>query len=286
MVMNYWIILAIVTFFYCTACPATGNREYEEQIAARLTETLPMGQLQQIPLGDTTFIALYDEPIDQQPQGAVILLHGMGGHPDWPEVISPLRNALPQHGWATLSIQLPVLGPADPIADYGQTIEQARARIDAALQYLRERRYLNIVMIGYGFGAAQAADYLAENRSSRVKALIGISMQARPFLSPRQDLMESLGQIQIPLLDIYGSRDFYEVTERADERRSAARKGGNRNYAERVIEGADHYYTGLEPILIRQIRGWLDKAAPGVQVKADDEADKKTEEKEKPLNTE
>lgn len=41
------------------------------------------------------------------PQGAVLLLHGVEQHPDWPRVIKPLRTVLPDDGWYTLAIMLP-----------------------------------------------------------------------------------------------------------------------------------------------------------------------------------
>jgi hypothetical protein len=33
----------------------------------------------------------------------------MGAHPDWPEVIQPLHSGLPESGWTTLSVQMPIL---------------------------------------------------------------------------------------------------------------------------------------------------------------------------------
>ncbi len=42
-----------------------------------------------------------------EPQGAVIFLHGVDQHPDWPQVIKPLRSILPESGWYTFSILLP-----------------------------------------------------------------------------------------------------------------------------------------------------------------------------------
>ena len=42
-----------------------------------------------------------------EPQGAVLFLHGVDQHPDWPRVIKPLRTILPESGWYTFSILLP-----------------------------------------------------------------------------------------------------------------------------------------------------------------------------------
>lgn len=250
---------------------------YEQQIVAKLSEGKLPGEVVQLQAQGESFVGLYGEPLSDQPQGAVILLHHMGGHADWPQVIRPIRTQLPGSGWATLSIQMPLISPGEPLADYGKTVEQARARIDAGLDYLLSSRYRNIVLVGYSFGAALIADYLASSKRNRVKAFVGISMQTHPFLNPRLDLTKQLEKIAIPVLDIYGSRDFNAVKIHAKERSSVAKKAGNQYYHQRVIAGADHYFAGLEDVLIRQLRGWLARAAPGVQIRADEEFEPNTE---------
>jgi hypothetical protein len=40
---------------------------------------------------------------------AVILAHGIGVHPNWPDVIYPLREALLENEITSLSIQMPIL---------------------------------------------------------------------------------------------------------------------------------------------------------------------------------
>jgi hypothetical protein len=41
------------------------------------------------------------------PQGGVLILHDNQQHGHWPDIVAPLREYLPQYGWATLSIELP-----------------------------------------------------------------------------------------------------------------------------------------------------------------------------------
>ncbi|GIT24635.1 MAG: hypothetical protein CM1200mP41_06790 [Gammaproteobacteria bacterium] len=50
--------------------------------------------------------------------GGLLILHGRGVHPDWPQVVNPLRVALAEAGWHTLSLQLPVLANGVPGPDY------------------------------------------------------------------------------------------------------------------------------------------------------------------------
>lgn len=243
---------------------------YEDEIAETLFQRTDQGEPVWLYADGQRYLALYSQPLSDMAQGAVIVVHGMGAHPDWPEVVAPVRNRLPAGGWATLAIQMPVLEPGEPLADYGKTISQSDNRIRAAIQFLSDRKFLNIVIIGHGFGAVAAANYLAGGQTS-VQAFVGVSMRNYEFLNPRLYLDEMLEGIMVPVLDIFGSRDFTEVTGDAERRRLQARRDNREDYSQVSIEGADHSFTGVEQVLVRQIRDWLDKAAPGVQVFLDDE---------------
>ena len=52
-------------------------------------------------------LALQQQPRVPEVQGAVLLLHDLEQHADWPYLIRPLRQALPDAGWFTLSLNLP-----------------------------------------------------------------------------------------------------------------------------------------------------------------------------------
>ena len=138
------------------------NSSYEQRIGKQLSAGQTAGEVVWLRTGGGEFVSLYLDYSTNQPRGAVILLHGMGGHPDWPEVVSPLRRALPELGWATLSLQMPVLSPTEPVADYGKTLGEAKQRIQAAVKQLRDWRFLNIVVIGYSFGAAISNQSISE----------------------------------------------------------------------------------------------------------------------------
>jgi hypothetical protein len=58
-----------------------------------------------------------------------LMLHAMGGYADWPQTGSPIRTILSEHGWSTLSNQLPLIAPENKIEDYGQTLEETAMRI-------------------------------------------------------------------------------------------------------------------------------------------------------------
>ncbi len=76
-------------------------------LPADLVAALPGEELRWLDAGDSQFPALYLAENTGRPQGGVILLHGYWRHLDWPETIKPLRTALPDFGWHTLSLSLP-----------------------------------------------------------------------------------------------------------------------------------------------------------------------------------
>lgn len=261
--MRIKLIFCLCTLIYSfypgyAAAAVTG---YEQNIAEALYERTDHGEAVWLSTGSEKFLGIYSQQPARKVKGAVIILHGMGAHPDWPEVITPLRTSLPATGWATFSIQMPLLEPGDPLSDYGKTMIRAGNRIRSAVYYLREKKFLKIVIIGHSFGALSAAYYLSSGLSS-IRAFAGISMQDYDFLNPRLKLAEYLGRIEIPVLDIFGSRDIGEVVSLAEDRRLQARKMNRDKFQQIEIEGADHDFTGMEEILIRRISDWLDEAVP------------------------
>jgi len=256
--------LLLTTAFSVSADALDSNRE--KLISDKLAEEVHQGEVLWLDAKGENFLALLIKQTNDKAQGAVIILHGMGGHADWPQTISPVRKALPEHGWTTLSIQLPVIAPKNQVEDYGKTLERAAERIKAAIRLLHKHKFRNIVAIGHSFGAASVLSYLEKEKEQEIISLVAIGLQDYAFLKPPIDLLGLIKKSKIPVLDIYGSRDFKEAIDQAADRRLAAKKGDNRKYDQIEIEGADHYFTKLEDVLIKRIRGWMNKAAPGMSI--------------------
>jgi pimeloyl-ACP methyl ester carboxylesterase len=180
----------------------------------------------------------------------------MGAHPDWPEIINPLRSDLPDHGWSTLSVQMPILANDAALEDYTPLFDEVAPRIEAAVRFLREKGNPTIVLIGHSLGASMAASYLSGKGQQEIQGFIAIGLS----VTAANDKMNSalaLEKIQIPVLDLYGSRDLAGVLRSVKARQKAARKAGNSNYQQLEIEGADHFFVGLEDALNRRVYGWL-----------------------------
>ena len=96
------------------------NTDSEQRWAEQLRDNIVIGEPTDLPLtgvksdgsagksAENTFFSIYTPHTTSSPKGAVILMHGSGAHPDWGDIIHPLRSELPDKGWATLSIQLPL----------------------------------------------------------------------------------------------------------------------------------------------------------------------------------
>lgn len=259
----FWLCLLVL-------CPGAGlnGAEREQRVTDRIIADLEQsradhGQLHQGQpqwLQTSTgreFLGLYQPAYGRLPRRVVVLVHGMGGHADWPDVIAPLRRQLPQSGWSTLSIQMPLLPARQPVEYYGRTITEANRRIAAAVDFLRSRNYDIVVLAGYSFGAASVLSYLQQQ--TPVEAAITISPLAREFLQPQVDLVKLYGGVDLPLLDIYGSEDYPEVRDGARKRQEAADQAENPDYEQVTLPDADHFYTRQQNNLTAQIVAWLQR---------------------------
>lgn len=83
--------------------------ERSQEEATALERKVPAQEQQQLQAGADTFLALWKPANTADPKGAVIIVPGAGETADWPQVIGPLRNKLPDVEWSSLSITLPDL---------------------------------------------------------------------------------------------------------------------------------------------------------------------------------
>lgn len=235
---------------------------------------------------DKQHFALYTPPLAGIPGGGLILLHDRGGHPNWPSVIRPLREKLPKEGWATLSIYTPQL---DSVTDSDEITNRISAQINSAFDFLVNQGFSNVILIGHGSGASAGAMYLNNNKG--VQGFVAISL-GTPVGTALPELEQTLENIGIPIFDIYGSQDLYNVTHGAEKRALAARKSGSKNpssqrsrsggaefatepgkgtqgyiiYRQLEVMGANHSFTGFDDLLVKRIEGWLQRHARGTTI--------------------
>lgn len=59
----------------------------EQRLAAEIEETILVGEGLRLQAGGVEFFAIHALAETDAVRGGVILLHGRGAHPDWPDVI-------------------------------------------------------------------------------------------------------------------------------------------------------------------------------------------------------
>ena len=191
------------------------------------------------------FLAIYSSAPQLRP--AVITVHGSGVHPDW-ALIGVLRSQLADQGYATLSVQMPVLA-ADAKADaYLPLFPDAAERLHAAVAFLKAKGHRKIAIASHSLGARMSNLFLAGTPDHGVGAWVSIGVSSGEFAAA--------GKLRLPVLDIYGERDFPQVLQKAGARAAVLKT--LRGSAQIEVAGADHFFAGHEGELTRQVKQFLD----------------------------
>jgi len=242
-----------------------GDLLREQRIAAEVEAAIQTGKPVRLQAGDVEFMAIYAGAESDVIRGGVIILHGQGAHPDWPDVIHPLRTELPLHGWETLSIQMPIAAADAPEWVYNDLVSEALPRIKAAVEYFKQGNFSTLMLVAHDLGARMGAEYLASGtaEAEEINAFVAIGMAVQR----KSPGYEALKKIKIPLLDIYGSRDLDAVLKGGRDRAAAAREGLNKGFRQVVVPGADHLFRGLQDTLVNRVQSWMRKVSPEVTFK-------------------
>ena len=180
-------------------------------------------------------------------RAGVIVVHGMGVHPDW-NLINGLRSQLAEQGYATLSVQMPVLAADAKAESYPALFPEAAERVQAALSFLRDKGHRKVAIVSHSMGSRMVNHFLANGGT--VDAWVSVGISTGVYLQPEA--------FKAPVLDIYGEKDFPLVMQNAAQRSDAIRR--NRGSGQMSIAGADHYFNGRESELVRHVRRFLDNA--------------------------
>ena len=234
------------------ALPAWCISDYdrEKRWADQIVPSLMIGEAAWIEqAGGHRFLALYTEA--QKPRGALIVAHGRGWSPDY-ELYGMLRTKLAEHGYTTLAIQLPVLGGGAKIGDYIATYPDAQERFDLAAKYLLAKGYNNIGIVSHSLGATMANQYLINADKTPVKAwaFVGII-----------NGLEEMFRIKIPVLDVFGSKDWEITQVGAYERKKQIEKVPGSDQI--VVKDALHFFEGREDELVQILTSFMDRVFHG-----------------------
>lgn len=229
-------------------------------------------QIQTLEANGEPFLVLYSAAITSDTQGCVILLHSDNEHPDWPDAIAPIRDAMPEYSWCTLSIEVPDIikraGPVKPNTGDASSVNNAQptsaelpnqamvfARIEATIAYAETQNIEQFSFLGYGTGASYALSYLAANQSAG-KALMLINIESPANISP-YEMAQTIRQVPQPILD------YYVSTSGSDQfalwRKQAANQRVEKQGDFIQLDALPDRVTGKNSkrLLVQRVRGFL-----------------------------
>jgi pimeloyl-ACP methyl ester carboxylesterase len=219
----------------------------EKRWADQITSGLPAGDVEWLRQENGhRFIGLYLAA--EKPRGAAIIAHGRGWSPDY-ELYGRLRTKLAELGYTTLSIQMPVLPSTAILGLYVPLYPDARERFQRAVDFLKAKGHRNIAIVSHSLGATMANQYLIRTDDTTVGAWA--------FIGILQGL-EEMYRIRIPVLDIYGSKDWDVTVWGGSERKAQIEK--NPKSAQVIVPGAQHFFEDREDELAREVVKFLDRA--------------------------
>lgn len=229
----------------------------EQRLKDQIVDAILDGDPVDLPRGDGgTFFGIYTETEAEKPSGAVLILHGRGFHPDWPDTIQPLRVGLVDYGWNTLSIQLPVLEKEAKYFDYVAIFPDAYPRIEEAIKYLREQGNEKVVLIAHSCGAHMANHWLDERGDKMIDAYVGLGMGATDYQQPMVRPFP-LNRLSVPVLDLYGADEYPAVHRTAPLRYTMMQSAGHPKSMQIILQGSDHYFKEKGNELVEAVGGWL-----------------------------
>ncbi len=194
----------------------------------------------QTPRGHRKFLALFTPVADIDK--AAVVVHGMGIHPDW-GMVGTLRTELADRGFATLSIQMPVLAADAKSEAYAPTFPEAAERIAEAVEFLKAKGYTQLAIVSHSMGSRMSRGYLAGKPDPAVKswASLGISV-------------DDYAALKLPILDLYGDNDLPAVLANAGKRKQSLAAAASKQTR---IAHADHFFTGHEAEMVAAVAGFL-----------------------------
>lgn len=227
-------------------------------------------QIDRLEANEEAFLTLHKSSLTNSTQGCVIILHSDNEHPDWPDAVAPLRDALPEYSWCTISIEVPdITKRAEPVrteitipAENNLQLlelpnqEMVFARIAATINKFQTEDVTQFTVLGYKTGAAYALNFLASNQTTAT-ALMIIDVETPTSVS-NYSLAQQIRKIPQPILDYYvssnaGSEQFATWRKQAANQRTEVR-------GEFIqLDALSDRVTGKnsKQLLIQRVRGFL-----------------------------
>lgn len=239
------VALALLALALHAAAACAQDYEREKRIAAEVGSSLVVGDAVQVKLpSGRVFLGLYTEA--KPAKGAVLLVHGVGRHPDY-GIIGSLRVALSEMGFSTLSIQMPVQKAEAQLDDYYPAVfPEAVERIRAGARWLAAKGYARPVLLSHSMGSWMSNVYYEETADAPYSAWVCMGLTGG---------FGGMRNVRVPVLDVFGEEDLAPVLRAEWRRRMTLNTiAGSKQMK---VAGADHNYTGKEKELAAAIREFI-----------------------------
>ena len=255
--MRTFQCLVTITLVFVAATGFASDMAKEKRWADQIVDELIDGEALWLEADSHRFLSILTTA-QGEAKGGIIVMHGVGVHPNWPQVVYPLRVQLAERGWTTLSLQMPILRNEAEAKEYVSLLNEVPSRIRAGIAALKQRGAEPIVLIGHSLGSGMARHFLSGGGDAAVRGFVGIGMGVNKEV-PQIHSLDALRQIRLPILDLYGENDLKSVLTTVAERAAAAKTAGNANYLQVQIPGADHFFDGFEAPLTQTVADWIEK---------------------------
>lgn len=251
------LCLCLLISFGISAEP--GDYEREAAVASEIaTRTIP-NEAVWLNAGGRRFLGLYREP-SKSIRGAVLIVPEPGLHPNWPNLIRPLRIRLAEMGWATLGIQLPLLESGASLDEYDELEAEGFARVSAAAGYLSEKKLPGLAIAGHGRGCAALSRYLAEEKNLAFNAAILLSCSAPTNEAAYSAWLANLSRVAIPLFESYVKPQA--ANEKSDSGYASVGQKRTPKYRGLVFQVDDRWLRSNFEMLLSGLNGWLSATMP------------------------
>jgi hypothetical protein len=216
----------------------------EQRWAKEIEPALLVGDVTYLEAQQHKFLAILTPAL--KAKGAVIVVHGLGVHPDW-GVIHNLRTGLAEYGYTTLALQMPILAAEAEANAYETVLPAAAARLDRATRFLLDQGYQKIAIVSHSMGSRMSNYFLVGGTHPAISAWVAIGITGA-FRDP--------AKLKLPILDIYGEDDFKQVLAGASARAHVLKHlPGARQIC---VTGTDHFFEAQVDELLQQTRRFLD----------------------------
>jgi len=253
--MNNNILLGLVAVLLFSVEATASDLAKEQRWREQVADSIMDGEEVDVMVDGRGVFSIYTEAAEDSTKG-MIIAHGIGVHPNWDQVILPIRVQMAERGWHTLSIQMPILKNEAEAKDYFKIYPEAGPRLEAAEKFLQDRGIKNWVYVGHSMGSQMIALYLSKQSPAQARGFVAIGMNAAQD-DPVVNAANSLKNIKLPVLDLYGSEDLDYVLSSAEKKRLAATH--NNAYTQKMVKGANHFFDGKNDELIEIVEDWSSK---------------------------